>query len=603
MSLRLNPITVDNADFLITSMIERCPKTMMIRELFKNAEEAAAQAEAGDRRIEFGITYVGPRRIPKLTIWNTGPGMDDGELSSMTNLAASLGKTMGLDANFGMGAKVASLPSNKLGLRYRSCKNGRVHEVLLGYLDGAYGRLKRFTQAGDLVGDVVDVTDTVMQEGLRSLEDDWTEVVLVGNRPDQNTVLDPYDNDPPVQKMWLAVNLYHRFYRLHDGVEVKMLEGTHKLQDGNRSFETIPQRLRFFAKNETVTTESGLKIHYLYDEKMGNSGHNRSISGSIATDNSTGAVIFKDEMYDVLIGRKWSIVAPEFGITFGAKHISVHVELPSDYPCRPDAYREFLRRKDGDNSEVNLRDFTAVVHENRPEWLIELVHSLAPTSSLSTKEIEESLQQLLNKMRLKTQSPTLQERGEVTVMPDVGEGMHSVRDGDGEGAEGRKPRESHLDLSVVHIGTKMAKMAENLARAPRIIPLDDAGEVAEKDFTARAAKFYPKTGELFVNMLYPAVSEMRSQLESEYASADDEELMRRIVLEHCRSSMMRRVGFAVVFGLAKRLNHLWDEVALTKALEPESLSLAADNYYESLQDARRSIGKTLKIRRTADAED
>lgn len=601
MSLRLNPITVDNTDFLITSMIERCPKTMMIRELFKNAEEAASHAAPCNQRIEFSITYFG--RTPKLTIWNTGPGMDDAELISMTNLAASLGKTMGLDANFGMGAKVASLPSNKLGLRYRSCKNQKVHEVLLGYDDGAYGRIKRFSPEGETLGDVVDVTDAVAKEGLRSLAFDWTEVVLLGNRPEQNTVMDPYDNDPSMQKMWLAVSLYHRFYRLNDGVEVRMLEGTHKLQGGSRSFETIPQRLRFFAKHQTLNTESGLKVHYLYDEKMGTSGHNRSISGSIATDNSTGAVIYKNEMYDLMTGRKWGIVAPEFGITFGAKHISIHVELPDDYGCRPDAYREFLRRKDGDNSEVSLRDFAAVVHENRPEWLIDLVHSLAPTNTLSTKEIEDSLQQMLNKMRLKKESPTISTSGDVAVRPGTGEGMRTVRQGDGGGREGQRQSESHLDLSIVHAGTKMAKIAENLARAPRIIPLDDPDEVSEKDFTARAAKFYPKTGELFVNMLYPAVDEMRAQLESEYASADDEELMRRIVYEHCRSSMMRRVGFAVVFGLAKRLNHQWDEAALGKALEPESLSLAADNYYESLQDARRSIGKTLKIRRSSDGAD
>jgi hypothetical protein len=62
--------------------------------------------------------------------------------------------------------------------------------------------------------------------------------------------------------------------------------------------------------------------------------------------------------------------------------------------------------------------------------------------------------------------------------------------------------------------------------------------------------------------------------------------------------MIQRTGLAVVFALAKRLNKEWDEEAMGKALEPESLSLAADNHFDSLQDARRAIGTTLKIKRT-----
>ena len=53
-------------------------------------------------------------------------------------------KRKSLTGNFGMGAKVASLPSNKRGMRYRSCKNGRVHEVILCKRDGVYGRLRRY---------------------------------------------------------------------------------------------------------------------------------------------------------------------------------------------------------------------------------------------------------------------------------------------------------------------------------------------------------------------------------------------------------------------------------------------------------------------------
>ena len=84
---------------------------------------------------------------PKLTMWNTGPGMDAAELHRICNIASSIGKEKSLTGNFGMGAKVASLPSNQRGMRYRSCKNGRVHEVILCKRDGVYGRLRRYDRA------------------------------------------------------------------------------------------------------------------------------------------------------------------------------------------------------------------------------------------------------------------------------------------------------------------------------------------------------------------------------------------------------------------------------------------------------------------------
>src|SRR5690349_21617720 len=115
---------------------------MMLRELVMNAIEAAEKAPEGQRRVELSgksVPECGDAR--KLAIWNTGPGMTSAELDHICDLAASLGKDMALEGNFGMGAKVASLPSNTLGMRYRSCRDGVVSQVLLGKRDGVYGKI------------------------------------------------------------------------------------------------------------------------------------------------------------------------------------------------------------------------------------------------------------------------------------------------------------------------------------------------------------------------------------------------------------------------------------------------------------------------------
>ncbi len=172
---QITPITIKDVDFTVARQIEQCPKTMMLRELVMNAVEAAAKAPEGDRLVEIKgkriSEFDGTR---KLTIWNTGPGLSSGELDHICDLAASLGKEMALEGNFGMGAKVASLPSNTIGMRYRSCRDGVVSQVILGKRDGVYGKVWVVVE-GDFE-EVVDVTDLVRDEDEYSLAKDWTEV-------------------------------------------------------------------------------------------------------------------------------------------------------------------------------------------------------------------------------------------------------------------------------------------------------------------------------------------------------------------------------------------------------------------------------------------
>ena len=101
------PLNIHNRSFLIKRLIEQAPRTTMIREIFKNAEENAALTPGGK-----GIVRIYPSIIDgvrKLSFWNTGIGMDENELRTATELSASINKSMGLDGNFGIGAKVSGL--------------------------------------------------------------------------------------------------------------------------------------------------------------------------------------------------------------------------------------------------------------------------------------------------------------------------------------------------------------------------------------------------------------------------------------------------------------------------------------------------------------
>ena len=98
-------------------------------------------------------------------------------------------------------------------------------------------------------------------------------------------------------------------------------------------------------------------------------------------------------------------------------------------------------------------------------------------------------------------------------------------------------------------------------------------------------------------MLYPSIGEMKDALEASYATVADLDTMREAAVRQAEKSMVLRVGRAVVFALAKQLNKEWDPDAVRHALAPESLSLAADDFYDSIQSARRSMGRQFRPNR------
>lgn len=587
---QITPITIRDIDFTVSRQIEQCPKTMMLRELVMNAVEAAAKASSEHRTVELKgkvVAECGGAR--KLAIWNNGPGMSSAELDHICDLAASLGKDMTLEGNFGMGAKVASLPSNTLGMRYRSCREGVVSQVIIGKREGIYGKI--WIPVEDSFEEVVDVTEQVGGEGEYRLDEDWTEVVLFGNRADQDTVADPYNGDPKQDRQWITTYLYHRFYGLPDGVEMFLHEGTHP-RDGRRQFKPIPERLGAFGRTETVEIGEGVRIHYYYDPTYQDTGHNKSISGSLTSSISTAAIVFRGEMHDVRKGRKWAADAPAFGIPFGARHISVHVELPDSFPVRHEPYRRFIQLIGGDQRQVLVEDFAELVFRNRPDWLIEIINSLAPKASASTEDLRKELQDLLNELRVKAKSPRL-----------VEEGLHLVEEGGARGArpdhkegssgDGNRPPISPTDLIFNPAGTKRANISKNLEQAPEIIPLRNEEDVAEKGLTSKAARYVRETNQLFINLTYSAVAGAQEHLELRYATYEDPEIVRELAHQWAERLVMGRVGYAVIYAQAKQLVREWTSDDVKKALEPESLSLAADGWRDAVSSAYRSISSRL----------
>ncbi len=232
-----------------------------------------------------------------------------------------------------------------------------------------------------------------------------------------------------------------------------------------------------------------------------------------------------------------------------------------------------------------------IVAKNRPQWLIDLIRLFSPDGP-SQDDIRKELQKLLDELRVQRMGPRQRLNGDLAVERKDGPAVGIIRGGD-TSSNGSEGREGHTDLSVAPLGAKRADIWNNKERAPIIVPLRTEEEIEEKQIRERAARYYDN-GQLYVNMLYPSVQLMKELLDKEYASAADPEQVRTLSLQLAEQTIMLLVGRAVVFALAKQVNKDWNSEAIKLALSPESLSLAADDFADALQSARRKIGISLR---------
>jgi hypothetical protein len=576
-------LRVANEAFLVSSTIERCPKTMMIRELIVNAIEAARGAESHKHVDIMSVKIEG---VPKLCIRNAGRGMSAAELDRICDLASSLYKQNSLDANFGMGAKVASLPSNKHGLRYRSCKDGTVSEVILCQRDGVYGRLRREDANGAPV-EVVDASEACRAEGGYDLGTDWTEVVLFGNAAAQNTVTDPYGGNPRMDADWLVQNLLLRFFRIPSDVIVRLSPDV--LGAGvARRMETLANLGVEATQAETVETPSGIKIHYRYDPAADDSA--RPASAAVTHPGSLGCIVYKDEIYDPRTGTRWGLDAPVYGIPFGAKFCSVFVELPDDYLVRPEAYRQFLRFRGGDQRQVFLNDFGQLVTAYLPAWLKELIRSHGPQQAKFVDEVEDELRNLVMELGIDPEfkPPPLPAKQPAAKTP-VPERPDNPTSNPGPKAPPK-------------LSPPPPPPAKKFERPPEIIGLDSDEMIEERGLKGRAAKFYQSSHQLFVNLKYPSVLAVAAQLEAEFDAALNPERRRSVAQSVACWAITRRIARALVYSLAKKAAG-WPAEDVKRAQSPESFSLVADDWSTVVEPARKRMEDELGSDRqpTADA--
>ncbi|WP_440657756.1 hypothetical protein [Ensifer adhaerens] len=599
-------LTIQDDRFLINRMIAQAPRHTLVREFFMNAQESAAYAPQGQRLVRIFPTLI--EGVRKLTFWNTGPGMDATELRTATNISASINKQMSVSENFGIGAKVSGLTVSPAGIRYRSCKSGVVHEVTIGFDEEAdtYVRFAyEFEHGRDEA--VFDVTDLVSETA--DLSYDWTEVVLIGEDDDHDTVLEPIGRGFTVDRSYVPTQIFRRFSQFRPGVEVSidvaLTKGGGKEETGrSRTLKTLQKVLPELPNAEIVTCpDTGVRIQYVHDPKHANYSHSISALKNPATSSTSFcALVHKGERYNFRTGKAWSAVAPNYGIPFGSTVLTVEIMLP-DAAALPNQYRDALTTVD-ERSAITTDDYSSKVRELMPEWVKDVIREAHPPRDENLDDLQNDLQRLLDEFRMPTSTYVKSQKAtERTESSDAGLDEAQSADVDpidseeerflrGERASGQRATDKKVRKAPE--GAKLSKEAMALERAPTIEILIEPAEIEEKQMKGRAGRFYKDAQTLFINGLYSAVDRMTGELELHFAGQAEAEALRTIVLRAAQRTMAYRVGKATCYAISKRLVDGWSLEDLDRATSPESLSLAADDYRQSLNAARKWVRSELK---------
>lgn len=604
---------IGDRKFLINRLVQQAPINTLVREFFKNADENAALAPLGHRVVEIYPTVI--EGVRKLTFFNTGIGMSASELKTATDLSSSVNKSMSLDGNFGIGAKVSGLAASPDGIRYRSCKDGEVNEVTIGWdpEEDTYVRFNVQLPDGSFET-IYDVTAAAIGEG-RVVDHDWTEVVLFGESPKHDTVAEPIGVGKEVDRSFIATSIFRRFVEFAHGVEVKidvaMTKGGGKNETGRfRQLKTLDDVLDKLGNWEDVTDQgTGVTIRYIHDPKHENSSHSFSARANAATGSTTFcALVYKDERYDFRTQKVWSSVAPTFGIPFGSKVLTVEIRLP-DGGAYPSQYRDSLLWRH-DRSPLTADNYAYLVRELMPAWVKDVIREESPDGADDLNDLQSDLQQLLDELRVPTKvlKPVLTAVGVSFPTERNASGTSEPEptaieaEQDEELSEGgRKPvkptadRASKNRVRQAPQGATASKLSRALERAPDIKILTDPQEISDRGLKGRAAKFYGDVQTLFVNGIYPVVERMADELADEFVGADDAEEARSLALQAAQRTLAFRVGKATCFALAKRLQDDWSTEDLDRATSPESLSMAADDYRQSMAPARRWIKDRVRM--------
>ncbi|MDI3469910.1 MAG: hypothetical protein OJF62_001973 [Pseudolabrys sp.] len=213
----MKKLAIVGASHFVNRMFEACGNYQWAREFLKNA------GEAGATKVEFGIEWQAVEKLGVYhrTISDNGSGMSKDELLRFfSTLGEGAKRIGGVHDNFGVGAKIASLPWNPEGVVVISYKDGKASMIQIELdPDSAEYELVEF-QSEKGTTYVINPAEVDWGDGVNwsTVAPEWsrahgTTIVLLGSEEAPDTILgNPKAGENAIKG--LSVYLNSRFWDL-----------------------------------------------------------------------------------------------------------------------------------------------------------------------------------------------------------------------------------------------------------------------------------------------------------------------------------------------------------------------------------------------------
>jgi hypothetical protein len=597
--------------FLVDKLGEECSPTQQLREFVQNACEAIQRVQRDDPThrgrivLDFADDWTEACGAAKLSITDNGEGMTAEQLDEYMNNLSSSGRTQALDANFGVGAKIASLPLNPLGVIFESWKAGEGHMIHVCKDDEGDFGLKPIPDADGLTDFVPAIRDDVKPA---LIESHGTRVVLLGEDEDDNTCRPPEGEDAHTE--WLIKTLNRRYYRFPANIEISARTSPWKADRSSscprRSVKGQANMLAACALASGRVQLRGAVAHWwLMPQNDGDWLNRADADGSTNSQAGWGrsyetrghvAVLVRDELYLHRFGNSGRFVMQEFGVTAGSTAVIIYVE--------PEHVAINIARTTPQfqGGVPPWSEWGAQFREKMPKELQDYVEALHQRSDTSVDdEIRKRMEDLMDlfsppRFQQRTNGATNADLDSLTAGGQSTPSKPSLRPRPSSGldpAPRPRPHGGHrgLDYSdrVKPSGPPAARIEPPIR--PRVEWLSK--EDATKEFQDDCAAHYVRPDNtILANPNFRFFEQLVDRFEREFPNRPG---ARTVIERHLHSWFGQQLVEAVlgVQSLISSRSPTWDQAKVDEMLRPEALTVAVCVRCQAVAMIRGACSKSL----------
>lgn len=585
-------LQVANTGFMLDRLGMDCDDLQFLRELTKNSIEAIQRLPDKKGAIVWDVDWVtyDLDGKTKLSITDTGIGMDGEEMVKYINHLSSSSGIQSHITNYGIGAKISAATRNHAGLEYLSWKDG-VGSYIHFWKDpdsGEYG-LQQLKRPDGTYGHWAHLSEDVKPE---QFDHHGTKVVLLGQSEDANTMEAP--PGAPSPSRWITRYLNTRFFDIPDGITIKAREGwAYDRSDKDRNvLRTIIGQKRYLEQHAqssgTVTLENA-EAHWWVLKQEDALSQN---SGYVASSGHSAA-LWQGELYEMSSGRSSTAMLQGFGVIFGYTRVVIYVEPFGDNITTNTARTNLLiGGKPGP-----WADWQDEFRAKMPKEIIALMEEVAASSSKTdhSDSIRDRLKQVeelfsLSRYRAAQHGPLLVEGETMALAGGLQEGPSKAeaKETTGKGSgPGKTPSAYALFLSDQGVPGHHAK--------PDVFPKIQwisliEGTRPPGDLEDRAAKYLKKENLILVNSDFRIFKDMVKRWTAQFSATPGvAETVAEVVREWFEQSLVE----VVLSANALRGSQYWADNKIDELLSEEGLTAAVLPRYHIDYSIKRSLGSKL----------